>query len=283
MVSNAMKYRFLIFLIFLFVRAHEQFGSISWAENVSKIIYVDPKSWICQRNPFYDGVKRCWCSDLTGMCLCGREGEAACRCDIRHGSNTSLDCEPALSLWKSRERLQQRLVLSEKSRCFPRGLQCEEPAWMGRLVRRRSRPEGPDHEEAGWLSETQRDACGKDRACCYLQINNIKSGSLSCRQLQERLVHLLSVCCDLTSDLCTDGCFARAETVSSLFLANRCVWWWMVTDFKDCGSVISLVSIRRDSSEVWARFVTLKLKTIKDGRSHCDTFWSLSVHSEMSS
>lgn len=44
MVSNAMKYRFLIFLIFLFVRAHEQFGSISWAENVSKIIYVDPKS-----------------------------------------------------------------------------------------------------------------------------------------------------------------------------------------------------------------------------------------------
>lgn len=53
------------------------------------------------------------------MCLCGREGEAACRCDIRHGSNTSLDCEPALSLWKSRERLQQRLVLSEKSRCFP--------------------------------------------------------------------------------------------------------------------------------------------------------------------
>lgn len=142
----------------MFVGAHEQFGSISWAENVSKIIYVDPKSWICQRNPFYDGVKRCWCSDLTGMCLCGREGEAACPCDIRHGSNTSLDCEPALSLWKSRERLQQRLVLSEKSRCFPRGLQCEEPAWMGRLVRRRSRPEGPDHEEAGWLSETQRDA-----------------------------------------------------------------------------------------------------------------------------
>lgn len=42
MVSNAMKYRFLIFLIFLFVGAHEQFGS--WAENVSKIIYVDPKS-----------------------------------------------------------------------------------------------------------------------------------------------------------------------------------------------------------------------------------------------
>lgn len=128
-----------------------------------------------------------------------------------------------------------------------------------------------------------RLACGKDRACCYLQINNIKSGSLSCRQLQERLVHLLSVCCDLTSDLCTDGCFARAETVSSLFLANRCVWWWMVTDFKDYGSVISLVSIRRDSSEVWARFLTLKLKTIKDGRSHCDTFWNLSVHSEMSS
>lgn len=41
MVSNAMKYRF---LIFKFVGAHEQFGSISWAENVSKIIYVDPKS-----------------------------------------------------------------------------------------------------------------------------------------------------------------------------------------------------------------------------------------------
>lgn len=33
------------------------------------------------------------CSDLTGMSLCGQEGEAARRCEIHHGSVTSLNPE----------------------------------------------------------------------------------------------------------------------------------------------------------------------------------------------
>lgn len=39
------------------------------------------------------------CSDLTGMSLCGQEGEAACRCEIHHSSDTSLNPERIEQLW----------------------------------------------------------------------------------------------------------------------------------------------------------------------------------------
>lgn len=119
-------------------------------------------------------------------CVCGQEDEAASRCEIHHSSAACLLPERTVCFRLSRAEFEPTPAPALWRLCL---------VWLWR-------PEGPNHEEVWWWRGTRRDwAVGQTALSCWGVLGDTKSTSRCLNK--KRWVHLLPVCVDLTSDLCS--------------------------------------------------------------------------------
>lgn len=156
-----------------------------------------------KKNPPYGRQETaCFGSDLTGMPLCGQEGEAACLCETRHSSATCLTNEHIGSRKQHKHDLKKEE--KEKKAFHLEFLGAFEWFWSLGSFSSSMNDAFSSTTPRGFDARGEQLTVGKHGVMLKQRADygaNRKSSSQSLFQLQKCLLHLLSVCCDLTSDL----------------------------------------------------------------------------------